>query len=313
MTSVALSRVEQIESKIDGAKAGQMLVGSNVGGIEFHNMAEVLEFAKLMAVSMEAVPAHCRAKPGVCLGVIIQSVEWRMSPYAVANKSYVVNDRLAYESQLIHAVIEQRAPIIGRLRHAFIGEGASRRCKVWATAKGEAEPLEYTSPEIGTIRVKNSPLWKDKPDLQLYYNASRDWARMYFPDVILGVYADDEIQAIDVKPAQVAGRPQINNLEDLTGHIEKSNGIASEADSSGSEIIEVEPEPVTDESTIAAVNVLLAATKTAADVTTIKDLYVGKDSPDDVPYSQDVQNTVAALCLARLDEIKKPTKQKELA
>jgi hypothetical protein len=122
-----------------------------------------------------------------------------MSPYAVANKSYVVNDRLAWESQLVHAVIEQRAPIEGRLRHTFKGEGVRRKCIVTAKVRGESEPFVYESPEIGTITPKNSPLWKTKPDLQLFYNASRDWARMHFPDLLMGVDAEDEMT---VEPAE---------------------------------------------------------------------------------------------------------------
>ena len=199
-------RAELIEAKIDKA-AGKLAISSENGGLAFQDMSEVLEFAKLMSVSQQAVPGHCRNSPGVCLGITIQAVEWRMSPFAVANKTYVVNDRLAYESQLIHAVVEQRAPIKARLRHKFTGSGDKRQCVVWATPKGESEPLEYTSPEFGKIQPKYSPLWKTKPDLQLFYNASRDWARMYFPDVIMGVYSTDELA--DAMPgSQAADRPR---------------------------------------------------------------------------------------------------------
>jgi len=208
------NRQELITNSIDKSVAGNLTISRAGGGLVFKDMAEVMELAKLMALSQQAVPPHCRAQPGICLGLAIQAVEWRMSPYAVAGKSYVVNDRIGYESQMIHAVIEQRAPIKSRLRHRFIGEGQKRQCVVWATAKGEDEPLEYTSPEFGNITPKNSPLWKTKPDLQLFYNASRDWARMYFPDVIMGVYADDELleampgsQAVD-RPRGIAGLKQ---------------------------------------------------------------------------------------------------------
>lgn len=199
------SRQELISRTIDREVTGELVLSREAGGIQFRSMNEVMEFAKLMSVSRQAVPPHCREQVGVCMGITIQSIEWQMSPFAVANKSYVVNDRLGYESQLIHAVIEQRAPITARLRHEFSGEGAKRRCRVWATAKGEAEPLEYTSPEFATITPKNSPLWKSKPDLQLYYNTSRDWARVFFPDVILGVYSVDELEAAMVNAPVARG------------------------------------------------------------------------------------------------------------
>ena len=190
------SRTELIEKSIDKAVAKSLTIAG--GTVACKDMGDVMEFAKLMAVSGQAIPQHLRGQPGFCLAICIQAMEWRFSPFAVANKSYVVNDRVSYESQLIHAVIEERAPIVGRLRHSFSGAGEKRRCKVWAHVKGEETPLEYESPEIGQIKVKNSPLWLSKPDLQLYYNASRDWARVYFPEVIMGVYSEDEVEAVQL-------------------------------------------------------------------------------------------------------------------
>lgn len=228
MTTAVMSKTELIESKIDRGTAGALSVKRESGGMVFCNMGEVMEFAKLMAVSGQAVPPHCRNQVGVCLALVIQSIEWRMSPYAVANKSYVVNDRVSYESQLIHAVIEQRAPIVSRLRHSFSGSGVTRKCKVWATMQGETDPLVYESPEFQTITPKNSPLWKSKPDLQLYYNTSRDWARAYFPDVILGVYAEDELDTVTVNSG--FRRPAPTSLEDLT---ERLNGEGSAAGDNG--------------------------------------------------------------------------------
>lgn len=199
------SRQQLITQAIDKEAASKLAISMQQGGLACASMGEVMELAKLMAVSQHAVPPHCRNNPGLCLGLAIQAIEWRMSPFAVASKSYIVNDRISYESQLIHAVIEQRAPISSRLRHSYSGEGGKRRCKVWAAAKGESEPLVYESPEFDKITPKNSPLWKTKPDLQLFYNASRDWARMYFPDVIMGVYADDELDTI---PSHPSPRPE---------------------------------------------------------------------------------------------------------
>lgn len=211
---VLASRAERIDGSIDKRVATQTQV--SLGGMNFQNMGELMEFAKLMSLSQVSVPKHLRDNPGACLAVCIQAMEWRMSPYAVANKTYVVNDRLSFESQLVHAVIEQRAPITGRLRNKFIGEGDRRQCIVWATAKGESEPLEYTSSEFGKIQPKNSPLWKTKPDLQLFYNASRDWARMYFPDVIMGVYAEDEL---DQAPQVTASVSLNEKLRSANAHL----------------------------------------------------------------------------------------------
>lgn len=206
------AKEDRINNALDKGIVGTLSVNLASGGTSFRDMAEVCEFAKLMSMSRQAVPPHCREQPGVCLALTLQAIEWRMSPFSVANKSYVVNDRVAYESQLFHAVIEQRAPIRGRLRHEFSGEGNKRKCRVWATERESGEELSYTSPEFGTITPKNSPLWKSKPDLQLFYNTSRDWARVYYPDVIMGVYAEDEMTDM----LQEAGGTLPKSLGDLT-------------------------------------------------------------------------------------------------
>lgn len=191
---MAVHDLTRIEEKLDRAAVGATVVSDHVGGVLFQSMSEVLEFSKIMALSDKAVPPHLRGNPGACLRIVTQALEWRMSPFAVADKSYFVNDKIAYESQLVHAIIEQRAPLEGRLRHRYEGEGDERVCIVTGKVKGEVEPLEYRSPPFGKITPKNSPLWKAKPDLQHYYNTSRDFCRVYFPDVLLGIYSRDEIE-----------------------------------------------------------------------------------------------------------------------
>ncbi len=234
-----MADIARIEERLDRVAAGNTAVSDQLGGIVFQNMTEVMEFAKLMSLSGNAVPKHMQGNPGMCLAVCVQALEWRFSPFAVANKSYEVQGRLCFESQLVHALIEQRAPIRGRLQHRFEGEGEDRKCIVTAILRETGEAMEYTSPAISKITPKNSPLWKTKPDLQLYYNTSRDFCRAYFPDVLLGVYAQDELRehvgpdnAKDVSKPDVASR-----LRGKTGrgfsaqHVERETrgGVIDEA------------------------------------------------------------------------------------
>lgn len=199
---IELTAAEQkLAGKIDQSVTNQLTVSGAAGGLGFRNAEEVMTFAKLMALSHVAIPKHLRGNPGACLAVTIQAIEWRLSPYAVANKSYSVNDRLAYKSQLIQAVILQRAPIKGRFRFSFSGDGVSRKCKVEVTTN-DGEVVDYETPEIKDIPVKNSPLWKGDPDQQLTYYAGRALCRRHFPDVLLGVYDRDEAEGEPRDPAQ---------------------------------------------------------------------------------------------------------------
>jgi len=162
------------------------------GGVSQVNLPQVIEIAKHMAASGEAVPPHCRGNVGICLRVTFQAVEWQMSPFQVADNSYVVNSRLAYMSQLIHAIVESRAPLQHRLACDYDGEGSTRTCTVRGLFT-TGDIREYTTPMIKDIKVKNSPLWTADPDQQLFYYASRSWARKWVPDVLMGVYTKEEM------------------------------------------------------------------------------------------------------------------------
>jgi hypothetical protein len=195
---------EKIAARIDRSTTGQLPVSDAAGGLAFADLGQVMEFAKLMAVAGIAVPKHLRGSAGACAAVCIQAVEWRMSPFAVANKSYSVNDRLAYEAQLVQAVILQRAPIKGRIKVEYHGEGERRVCRVWAELRDEpGEIVEYVSPVFARITPKNSPLWKSDPDQQQFYYAVRALCRRHFPDVLLGVYAKDELEDAPRMPRDI--------------------------------------------------------------------------------------------------------------
>jgi len=193
MSTELLAPDEKLAQRIDLAITGENGLGDN-GAMSFSNVGQIMEFAKLMSVAAVAIPGHLRKNPGACLAVCIQASEWGMSPFAVANKSYSVNDRLAYESQLINAVILRRAPIKGRFKITYTGEGPTRRCKVSALLL-DGDSVEYESPQFSAITVKNSPLWKSDPDQQLFYFSSRSMCRRHFPDVLLGIYDKDELEA----------------------------------------------------------------------------------------------------------------------
>lgn len=178
-------------------------------------MGRFERIAEVMASSKFAVPKHLQGNTGDCLAIIMQSAQWQMDPFAVAQKTHQINGVLGYEAQLVNAVITNRAPITGRLNFEWYGDWAKingkedkswdKGIKVWATLKGETSPREIniSMGQVGSVR--NSPLWVSDPRQQLAYLAIKRWSRLYTPDVILGVYTPDEIierEELDVTPAQ---------------------------------------------------------------------------------------------------------------
>ena len=170
----------------------------------------VMEVAKLMSGSRNAVPNHLRGNPGACLAVALDAYHLGVSPFALARTSYVVNENatISYEGKAVAAMVNARAGLEGRLRFRFEGEGEALRCTVYGTFRGDKEPCELTV-EIKTISTRNSPLWKQQPRVQLGYWAIRAWARLYCPEVILGFHAPEEQEPamVDVTHAGLGSAP----------------------------------------------------------------------------------------------------------
>ncbi|NSZ57817.1 recombinase RecT [Agrobacterium tumefaciens] len=180
---------QQQRVPMDSVGVTSSLTGSKIAP---QNLGEVVKFAEVMARADIALPKHLRGNAGACMAVALQAMEWNLSPFAVASKSYAVNGAIAYEAQLIAAVVNTRSGIKGRLKYRYEGEGPSLTCTVTGTLDGEE--CTYTSPPMGSITTKNSPLWKSDPQQQLGYFAARSWARRHCPEVILGVYDRDEAE-----------------------------------------------------------------------------------------------------------------------
>lgn len=160
--------------------------------------------AQMMASGACTVPKHLQGNAGDCFAIVGQSLRWGMDPYAVAQKTHLVNGTLGYEAQLVIAVINNRAPIVDRLKFEYFGDWSKVKSKddksddvgvtCRATFKGDDHPTELSLTMAQVGHVRNSPLWAADPRQQLAYLAAKRFSRLHCPDVILGVYTPDELE-----------------------------------------------------------------------------------------------------------------------
>jgi len=195
------------------------------------------DMAKLMAQSQVQLPAHFQGKPADCLAVVIQSAQWRMNPFVVAQKTHVINGTLGYEAQLVNAVVSSSNAIKGRFHYEYKGTREDWKPK-WIKEKNQYNKdvwkpqfSESACIRVGAVlageeditwgewvfpcdqTVFNSPLWKSNPKQQAGYLAVKFWARFYTPDVLLGVYTPDDLQdaaqAKDITPKNAQTKPSV--------------------------------------------------------------------------------------------------------
>lgn len=190
-------------------------------------MDRMERIADLMASGRSTMPDHIKTK-GDCFAIVLQSMQWGMNPIAVAQKTFMVSGKLGYEAQLVSAVVNSSGAVKDRFHFEWFGpwekivgkfkEVESRTKKddnghpkkfivpawnmadeqglgvrVWATLVGETTPRDLTL-LMTQARTRNSTLWTEDPKQQLAYLAQKRWARLYTPDVLLGVYTRDELE-----------------------------------------------------------------------------------------------------------------------
>jgi hypothetical protein len=159
-------------------------------------MSALMDFADMMSRSVVTVPKHLHGKPSDCMAITLQAMRWRMDPYVVAGKTHVVNGNLGYEAQLVVAVLKNSGAVEGRPHYEYKGEGQALECRAGFIPAGEDEIVWTEWLRIDSIKTKNSPLWAVNPKQQFGYLQARNWARLYAPDALLGVYTNDELEVM---------------------------------------------------------------------------------------------------------------------
>lgn len=173
-------------------------------------VASMQRMAEMMANARVTIPKHLVGSPGDCLAIVMQAAQFQMNPFALAQKTHLVNGALGYEAQLVNAVVSSSPLLSSRISYEWEGDWTgvngkadksdSRAVIVAATLRGEVRPrvLRVSMAQVGEVR--NSPLWVSDPRQQLAYLATKRWARLHAPDVMLGVYTVDELQDAGERP-----------------------------------------------------------------------------------------------------------------
>lgn len=162
--------------------------------LDSNTIDSIMRVAEIMASGKSTIPKHLQGSPGDCMAVVMQAMQWKMNPFAVAQKTHLVNGQLGYEAQLVNAVVQASGAITGRFHYEYQGDGLNVQCRVGAVIRGESEITWNEWLSAASVTVKNSPLWKTNPKQQLGYLQVKNWARAHTPGAILGVYTPEELE-----------------------------------------------------------------------------------------------------------------------
>lgn len=128
----------------------------------------------------------------------------RCSPLMVMQQLYVVQGKPSWSAQFVIAAINA----CGRftpLRFVLAGQGMERQCHAESNDKATGELLQGPAVSMQMAKAegwldKGGSKWKTMPELMLRYRAGTFFGRLYAPDVLMGLYTQDE--ALDIASVQ---------------------------------------------------------------------------------------------------------------
>jgi len=178
------------------------------GALVPRTLPEAMRMAEVMA-SARRVPDHLQGDVGSCFMIIEQAVRWQMSPFLVAQCTSNIGGKLCYEGKLIAAALTSTGAIVGEFDYEFSGDPKKpETLKVIATAT-RASDRQRKTVELAWIDAKTqNKFWNTQPEQQLIYAVSRVWGRRWTPGPMLGVYAPEEIEEIEVQSTVISSEPE---------------------------------------------------------------------------------------------------------
>lgn len=223
-------------------------------------MPEAVELASRLARS-GLIPGDLRGKPEDILVVLLSGHELGISPLRSLQAIHVIRGRPVLSADLLAALV-MRSPLC---LYFSVVESTPERCTVETHRKGSPRPerLTWTLEQAKAAGLTGKDTWKAHAATMLSHRARAALARRVYPDLVMGIYCDDEadefkarevreaISARGVRRAPQAPPPEPPPAPEEEAELVDTEDV-EEAQSNLDESAEDEREPGADEEEVPA-------------------------------------------------------------
>lgn len=183
-----MKETTDIISRTDNANALSVFTNSD--------SFELAQRAGKMLASSDLVPQQFRGNVPNCVIALNIASRLRADPFAVLQSLYIVHGRPAWSSQFLISMVN----VSGRyspLQYKMTGQGETRACVAWAKHLDSGDVVEGPEVSIAMSKAegwygKSGSKWQTLPELMLRYRAAGFFARLYCPDLCLGMRTMEE-------------------------------------------------------------------------------------------------------------------------
>ena len=177
---------------------------------------ESYKLASVFAKS-SLVPQQYQGKTEDCAIAVDMAERMGVTPLMVMQNLYVVKGKPSWSGQACMSFIKAK---YGDAMPIYTGERGtdSRGCYVRVRTP-EGEIIEGTEVTIAMAKAEgwmNNSKWKNMPEQMLAYRAAAFFARVYCPEILMGVQVEGEVEDSERPQPQKAPDPfNITNVEEI--------------------------------------------------------------------------------------------------
>lgn len=149
------------------------------------------------------VPKDFQRNAANCVIALDIAARLNLSPMVVFQQMYIVNGKPSWSSAFMISMFNQRATQYERLEYCLSGKPGTPDRTCWCRAKLKATGEYVEGPPV-TLRMAEMEQWKGKwksmPELMLKYRAAAFFIRTVAPEILFGLYTQEE--AVDIAEAE---------------------------------------------------------------------------------------------------------------
>jgi len=152
--------------------------------------------AKMLSAST-LVPKEFQGNMGNCAIALNIAKRLGADPFMVIQNIDIIHGRPSFRATFLIAMVNASGRFTP-LQFRMAGEGQNRSCVAWAKDKETGEVVEGTEITMAMAKAegwstKSGSKWLTMPEQMLRYRAAAFFARIYAPDITLGMQTSDEL------------------------------------------------------------------------------------------------------------------------
>jgi hypothetical protein len=209
-TEVEAVKTENLPEKAPEAKKQEAapVVDNGEFGVYFDSAKFNQAYrAAVLLSKADIVPAQYRGKPENCFVALQMATRMQVDPFMFMQNTYIVQGKPGMEAKLAIALMNQRGPFRGPVQWSWTGKAGTEdwTCTAWAVHSRTGEKcsasVSWRMAVAEGWTTKSGTKWKTMPEQMFMYRSAMFLARLYCPEVLMGMPTTDELVETGDRPA----------------------------------------------------------------------------------------------------------------